>query len=266
MPNIKLDHFRRAAADAGAHGDNDMLPFDIDTRFVKDNEEVLSELAYTYCQELAKLDKKAVKNSIDSLPIFSERLLVPSGPAGFRIATKIHSFWNIYFNGLGIAVAEALEPTRAERAHSYRFVAQGVDLFDRARSWRKFREATIADCLSQGDGAIVVQTDISSFYEHISHHRIENSVEDLFPNDETVAAQIDRFLSRFASGRSFGLPVGAQCSRILAELILSLVDQQLTDAKVTWRRYVDDLFLIATSQSEAYRALSILAHALPTTA
>jgi hypothetical protein len=90
MPDIRLDHFRRAAADVGAHGDNDMLPFDIDTRFIKDNEEVLSELAFVYCQELAKLDKKGVKNSIDSLPIFSERLLVPSGPAGFRIATKIH--------------------------------------------------------------------------------------------------------------------------------------------------------------------------------
>lgn len=262
MPDIRLDHFRRAAADVAAHGDNDMLPFDVGTRFVKDNEEALAELAFAYGQELAKLDKKAVKNSVDSLPIFSERLLVPSGPAGFRIATKIHPFWNIYFNGLGIAVAEALEPTRAERAHSYRFVTQGADLFDRARSWRKFREATIADCSSQGDDAIVVQTDISSFYEHISHHRIENSVEDLFPNDATVAAQIDRFLSRFAAGRSFGLPVGAQCSRILAELILSLVDQQLTEAKVTWRRYVDDFFLIAASQFEAYRAVSILAHAL----
>ena len=160
MPDIRLDHFRRAAADVGAHGDNDMLPFDIDTSFVNENQEALSRLAFAYCQELSRLDKKAVKNSVDSLPIFSERLLVPAGPAGFRVATKIHPFWNIYFNGIGIAIAEALEPTRAERVHSYRFMPQGADLFDRAKSWRKFREATIADCLSQGDGAIVVQTDM----------------------------------------------------------------------------------------------------------
>ena len=64
------------------------------------------------------------------------------------------------------------------------------------------------------DASVVVQTDISSFYEHVSHHRIENLVGDLFSEASTVATQIDRFLSRFASGRSFGLPVGGQCSRI----------------------------------------------------
>lgn len=262
MPNIRLDHFKRAAADVGAHGDNDMLPFDIDNRFVRDNEDVLAEMAFAYSQELARLGHIGAKSAIESLPIFSERLLAPAGAAGFRIATKIHPFWNIYFNGLGIAVGEILEPGRSARAHSYRFATEGIDLFDRTKSWRAFREATIDDCSTQEDEAVDVQTDISSFYEHISHHRLENNINDLFPDDSTVAAQIDRFLSRFASGRSFGLPVGGQCSRILAELLLSQIDQQLTDAKVVWRRYVDDFFLIAPNQSEAYRALSVLANSL----
>jgi hypothetical protein len=109
---------------------------------------------------------------------------------------------------------------------------------------------------------MVVQTDISSFYEHVSHHRIENLVTDLFSEVSTVSTQIDRFLSRFASGRSFGLPVGGQCSRILAELLLSSIDNRLTDEGIIWRRYVDDFVLITVSQSEAYRALPILSHAL----
>jgi hypothetical protein len=262
MAVIRLDHFGRAAAEIGAHGDNDTLPFDIDNRFVKDNEAPLSELAFAYCGELAAGGKKHAKNAVDSVHIFSERLLVPTGPTGFRITTKVHPFWNVYFNGLGVAIAEALEPQRSERAHSYRFAPEGKRLFDRTASWRAFREATISDCLSYPDGAVVVQTDISSFYEHVSHHRIENCIDDLFPNDETIAAQVDRLLNRFASGRSFGLPVGGQCSRILAELLLSLIDRRLTDAKIVWRRYVDDFFLITPTQSEAYRALSILAQAL----
>ncbi|MCW5847673.1 MAG: RNA-directed DNA polymerase, partial [Anaerolineae bacterium] len=259
---LSLEHFKRAIVDIRAHGDNDTLPFDIENRFIGDRGDELANAAFAYAQELRKAGKKSARTSIDSLPIFSERLLVPSGSSGFRITTKIHPFWNIYFNGIGIAIAEKLEPTRNQRAHSYRFLMQGDDIFDRTSSWRAFRESTIEDCGALTDTAIAVQTDISSFYEHISHHRIENCINDLFPDDETVAVQVDRFLSKFAAGRSFGLPVGGQCSRILAELLLSEIDKRLSEAKIVWRRYVDDFVLVATDQSSAYRALSILSHAL----
>lgn len=262
MSALTLDHFRRAAAELAAVGDNDTLPFDVDTRFINDNQEALSQLAFEFAQELGKGNRKKTRHAVDSLHIFSERLLVPTGSVGFRIATKVHPFWTIYFNGLGVAIAEVLEPRRSDRAHSYRFVSQGTRLFDRSSSWRAFREATIADCRGRPPDTVVVQTDIAGFYEHASHHRIENSVEDLFPQDETIAVQIDRLLNKFASGRSFGLPVGGQCARVLGELLLSQVDRQLSDARLVWRRYVDDFVLLAAGQADAYRALSILANAL----
>jgi hypothetical protein len=134
MPNITLDHFRRAAADVGAHGDNDVLPFDIDNRFIKQNAEVLANIAFQFCTDLAQGTADGARKAISSLSIFSERLLAPTGPAGFRITTKIHPFWNLYFNGLGIAIAEVLEPTRSLRAHSYRFAPQGDGLFIREAS------------------------------------------------------------------------------------------------------------------------------------
>lgn len=33
MSAVTRDHFKRAASDIANHGDNDTLPFDIDTRF-----------------------------------------------------------------------------------------------------------------------------------------------------------------------------------------------------------------------------------------
>jgi hypothetical protein len=246
----------------GANGDNDTLPFDMDLRFVKECQEDLATMAHEYFLATDGLGKDEARKTINALEVFSERLLVPTGAAGFRITTKIHPFWNIYLNGMAIAVAEAHEPLRSARAHSYRFVAEGERLFDRTASWRAFREASVSDCEKMGDNVVVVQTDISSFYEHIYHHRIENVVADLFPRGSTVATQIDRFLSKLASGRSFGLPVGGQCSRILAELLLSSIDRMLTDAGIVWRRYVDDFVLIASSKEEAYRALADLSHAL----
>jgi hypothetical protein len=263
MTDVELRHFQRAAADIGAHGDNDTLPFDVDTRFVKYSREELSRLAFSYYQDLASTNKKAVRKIVDALQVFSERLLVPSGSTGFRVSTKIHPFWNLYFNGLGIAIAEAGEPRRSDRAHAYRFsAAADHEIFDRNWSWRKFREATLADCEGQPDSAVVVQTDIASFYEHVYHHRLENCIDDLYPSNSTVATQIDRLLNKFSSGRSFGLPIGGQCSRILAEVLLASIDRRLSDEDISWRRYVDDFVLVTASQEDAYRALSVVSNAL----
>lgn len=262
MQTVTLEHFERAASDIGSNGDNDTLPFDIDIRFIKEKKKELANLAHDYFSYLEQLNPKEVRNEIDALQVFYERLLVPTGSAGFRITTKQHPFWNIYLNGLGIAIAERHEPKRSDNAHSYRYIAQDDGLFDRGRSWRAYREATLKDDALQKPGAIVVQTDISSFYEHIYHHRIENCITDLFSESPTIAIQVDRLLSKFAFGRSFGLPVGGQCARILAEVLMSAIDQMLTEAEVIWHRYVDDFTLITKSHDDAYRALSVLSHAL----
>lgn len=263
MPQVTLEHFERAAADIGAHGDNDTLPFDIDTRFIAHKKVELAKTAFSF---FSQLERDSVENStkkISALNIYSERLLVPTGSSGFRVTTKIQPFWNIYFNGLGVAIAENIEHTRDERTCSYRFLPDGEEeLFDRARSWRAFREKTVLEASASGNDAVVIQTDISSFYEHISHHHIENFLADLFPDNGRIKNQINALLSKFSGGRSFGLPVGGQCSRILAELFLQSADQRLTTAGIKWHRYVDDYVLIAESQAAAYRALSFLSHTL----
>ena len=260
MGALRKDHFQRAAADIGAHGDNDTLPFDVDNKFIKERSTELAQIAYNLGAEIAKGSRKSARNMIDSATIFSERLLSPSGPGGFRIVTKIHPFWTIYYNGLGIAVAETLEPFRSDRVHSYRFNSTGVELFDRRSSWKAYKLETL-ERLDTSHG-FVVQTDVSSFYDHIYHHRLENCLSDLFPSDETIPVQVDRILNRIATGRSFGLPVGAQGSRIFAEALLSMVDSQLDDTGIDWSRYVDDFVLIAPTAAASYRALAILSNAL----
>jgi len=263
MAVVKLEHFLRAASDIAENGDNDTLPFDIDTRFVEENSVALSEIAANYFEKLEKAGSKNALASIESLEVFSERLLTPTGPAGFRITTKIHPFWNLYFNGLGVAIAEALEPRRSARAMSYRFAPEGNNLFKREASWRNYLEASIENLEPSDEQTIVIKTDIASFYDHAYHHRIENLLEDFFPKDQsTIAVQVDRFLSRFASGRSFGLPVGGQCSRILAEVLMASVDAKLIDEGVNFYRYVDDFTIIAKDSADSYRALSTLSNAL----
>ena len=261
MIKVGKDHFSRAALEIGHSGDNDTLPYDLEAGFIKDKAADLAALCLALFQgvETGAVGKPAT--FMNGLVIVSERLLAPSGPHGFRITTKVHPFWNLYLNGLGLAIAEANEGQRSARAHSYRLALQGPGFFDRTRSWRAYKLATLEEPDLREERAVVIQTDIASFYEHIYHHRLENVVKDLVQGS-TLAMQIDRILSKLAAGRSFGLPVGGQCARILAEVMMTPIDRSLTDAGLIWHRYVDDYTLVCRSQQDAYKALSELSHAL----
>ncbi|MEN9657503.1 MAG: hypothetical protein RL571_968 [Pseudomonadota bacterium] len=264
MLKPELHHFKRAAREIAKRGDNDTLPFDIDIRFCSDKAEELASIAYGFYSELR--DSAAPKDNherIAELHIHNERLLAPSGLAGFRVVTKIHLFWNIYLNGLAIAIAETLETQRSDSAHSYRFLPTGDEqLFDENRTWRNFKKATLDQANMVGDDAVIVQTDISSFYEHVSHHYIENLINNLGGDAGAVSKQVNALLSKLFAGRSFGLPVGGQGARILAELFLNQVDTVLTTNNVKWNRYVDDYVLIANNAAEAYQSLGVLAQGL----
>ena len=144
MPEVTLEHFLRAAADIAAHGDNDTQPFDVDTNFVSAKQTELAGAAFGFCEQLRKDSESNSKHKITALTVFSERLLVATGASGFRVTTKIHPFWSIYFNGLGVAIADHLEPLRDQRTFSYRFQAEGrSELFDRTSSWMSFQRSDV---------------------------------------------------------------------------------------------------------------------------
>lgn len=259
---VSKNHFWQAAMEIGQSGENDTLPYDADAGFLRDKADELSAICFDLFQNIDARNQKNAVGYMNELTVSSERLLAPSGSNGFRITTKIQPFWNLYLNGIGIAIAEANEGNRSERVHSYRLGGETPSFFDRSKSWRTYKEATLREPVLNEAGSVVVQTDISSFYEHIYHHRLENVVKDLGDTNSTVASQIDRILSKLAAGRSFGLPVGGQCARILAEVMMTPIDRSLTDAGIVWHRFVDDFTLVCSSQQEAYKALSVLSHSL----
>lgn len=262
IDDVCLEHFLKSAKEIGSHGDNDTLPFDLDNRFISERYEEMAKIAFDFYIQLEKSGERQASKTLDSLSIFHERLLTPSGTSGFRITTKIHPFWNVYINGLAIAIAEKLEPLRCDRAHSYRYSNEEDKIFKREHSWYSYKEATLQELSADNTESVIIQTDISAFYDHIYHHRLENLIGDLFQNSKTIAVQVDRILNQMSSGRSFGLPVGGQCSRVLAEVLMSAVDELLNSSGIAWHRYVDDYTLIASNQSDAYKALSTLSRYL----
>lgn len=259
---ITIEHFQRAIADIAAHGDNDVLPFDIDTKFLKDTSTELAKLGLSLATDFERKSPEDCESTLEGAAMFSERLLAPAGSTGFRVVTKIQPFWNLYLNALCAAVAELHEPRRSSNVHSYRYSADGPSLFRTDFSWRTFKEATVSDCDLGKRDEVVIQTDVSSFYDHIYHHRLKNYLRDLFGAHSKVPTQIVTILGELSQGRSFGLPVGGQGSRVLAEVLMGAIDRRLTDEGIRWKRFVDDFVLIADSKHDAYRSLGVLARAL----
>jgi len=59
MTEISLEHFKRAISDISANGDNDTLPFDIDNRFISENQEALANIAFELVKDWKKEARRA---------------------------------------------------------------------------------------------------------------------------------------------------------------------------------------------------------------
>lgn len=65
-----------------------------------------------------------------------------------------------------------------------------------------------------------------------------------------------------SSQTSYGLPVGGNASRILAEMLLNSVDRLLVANRVTFARFVDDYYIFCQTKEQAHRDLAFLSDSL----
>ena len=113
----------------------------------------------------------------------------------------------------------------------------------------------------------IARTDITNFYSSIYTHSIawalhgrENALKDdecnLFGN------RIDRFIQYANDGRTNGIPIGSALSDLIAEIILSSIDnttsQELNDITFLAVRFKDDYRFLCNSESDAEQILKRL--------
>ena len=70
----------------------------------------------------------------------------------------------------------------------------------------------------------MVECDISNFYDRLNIHRVESILRSSDKIDEDIIGLINEILLFWANRDSYGLPVGSNASRILAEAALIEVD------------------------------------------
>ncbi|HEM8180726.1 TPA: RNA-directed DNA polymerase [Providencia rettgeri] len=238
------------------HGDTDIFPFPFESRLFKDKKQ---DVKQKLIQTFDEFDKKIIEVPPNQINSFSS-----IGYYGYRWATQIDPFWNAFFLGLVLKIAEDIEKIRSPsyNIYSYRFkpsIDEG-SLFDKQISWRKYQEDSIIEC-SKDEIKFVLTCDIADFYPRIYHHRLENAI-DRIDSSKNFSSKIKRLLQIFSETKSYGVPVGCPASRILAELALDSIDKLLSMNRINYKRYVDDFIIFCNSKEDAHNTLTLLSKKL----
>lgn len=183
----------------------------------------------------------------------------------FRKCALIDVFDEIKYLTLVILVAPEIEKDRINKTKkkifSYRYLPNKGYLFDRDYHYTSFRKHVLEKTKSSKN-KILVECDISNFYDRLNLHRLESVLLSIKNIDIDTVNLINELLLFWANRDSYGLPVGSNASRILAEAALIEVDNYLISKKINFCRFVDDYRIFAEDANTAQRHLSILINSL----
>jgi len=117
----------------------------------------------------------------------------------------------------------------------------------------------------------IIRTDISNFYNSVYTHSIGwalHSRETAFADKDydLIGNKIDRLIQYANDGRTNGIPVGPALSDLIAEIILSNIDkevsQKLNKLKFVATRFKDDYRILCNSEEDAKAILNVLSDEL----
>lgn len=247
--------FEIAVQNIVEYGDTDIFPFPIENHILYDKKIEIIQLLRQAHSHFTKCFAQFRPHHI--------RTFSPVGNTGFRWATQQDPFWNAFLLGTTLALAEKIEaariPVNASKIFSYRIKQPlGKTIFRTDVGWRDFLLHSIQSAKS---AKYVVVCDISDCYHRISHHRLENALEQL-PKNAPYSKYIEEILRHYSNTNSYGVPVGGPAARILVELVLNLTDQILKSHGMRFCRYADDYHIFVDSEDEAYANLQFISEKL----
>lgn len=252
---MEIDKIKLAVNNIAKYGDTDIFPFPIEKLMFFDEIDKVVDL-------INKIDNDFY-NYLNQNPPVNINTSVPLGYTGFRWATQIDPIWNAYYLSAVLSIAEEIETIRIPKSeniiYSYRFSPNtDFKLFDPRYNWLKFQIDSLTYLEENDKYNYVVICDIADFYNRIYHHPLENALERLSVEND-IPKKVKKIIQKFSNTKSYGLPIGGEASRILAELVLNNTDRLLHSKGIKFKRFVDDIHIFCESLQEAHSALYFLA-------
>ncbi|MEW5421281.1 RNA-directed DNA polymerase [Amorphus sp. 3PC139-8] len=200
------------------------------------------------------LHRKKIKNFSNII-----KFPVPKNAYAYRKASMIDIDDHVKFLSLVLMAAGYIEKNRIPKnkniIFSYRFLEKGP-IFSEKYNFKKFkRESSRLSKMKKHK--VKIATDISNFYDRLNLHRLESALASAaVPPD--IVKSLNNLLLFWADRNSYGLPVGCDASRILAEAALISVDRALISKGVRFIRFVDDYRIFASNFAQAHSYLHTL--------
>lgn len=198
----------------------------------------------------------------------SRKCLSPKRRYGFRVATQLDPLDFLVYNALVYEIGADIEKHRLpvsrenyQSVFSCRFAADpSGEIFDQSIGYRSFQLRAIEIALSS-EYSHVVSTDIADFFPRLYQHRVEGALSSATSKQDHVKS-LSRLFSQWNQRQSYGIPVGPNASRLVAEISIDDVDKILSSQGIPFIRYMDDYRLFSKSAVEGYAHLTVLANAL----
>lgn len=184
----------------------------------------------------------------------------------YRKCALTEIYDEIVYLTLVLSIANEIEKLRIKkrcnRVFSYRFKPQkNGKIFDSKYNFTAFNREIVKKS-TMNKNKVMVECDLSNFYDRLNIHRIESILRSADEIDKDLISLINQVLLFWANRDSYGLPVGSNGSRILAEASLIEVDNYLTSKKIDFCRFVDDYRIFAKDAYTAHSHLATLVHCL----
>ena len=183
-------------------------------------------------------------------------IAVPKGRHTFRTVTQLSLCDTLKYTALVFSIGKVIEANRLPKnvVFSNRFDARRYVL-DR-KGYDRFRQESKR--LSASDKyKVKIITDVANYYDRLNLHKLENILKQI-KCDEATVTKLNQILIRWSQQQSFGIPVGTDASRLLAEAMLIDADKELSSHRIKFIRYVDDYRIFCGSAERAYEAMQIL--------
>ncbi len=188
-------------------------------------------------------------------------MLFPKNTAfNFRRCALMQPHDTIKYLALVLIVADTIEkariPITQKKVFSYRLHPNKGYLFNKNYTIKSF-QLRVSEKAQKKKIKLVVSCDIANYYDRLNLHRLENILLSIGCERNKVN-MLNELLLFWSNRDSYGLPVGSNASRILAEASLISVDNYLVSMGVDFIRFVDDFRFFAPDTETAHYWLTLL--------
>lgn len=243
-------------------GLDDVLRRPIEVEALRQDQKLKANLEVLTLKKINSYFKSNSLEKLELLPLAHVR--VPKKePFDFRKIAIIRPEDLAVYQAISVLIAEPFEKSRRPISRgslfSYRFnpLVRKGQIFDPKFNYRSFQTA-VSSKISRTHVSHLVKCDIANFYDRVNIHRIHSTLLTTDGVDEVHANLINKVLLHWAKRDSYGLPIGSNGSRVLAEVALSNVDRSLKEDGIDFIRFVDDFRIFCGSAVEAHEALERL--------